>query len=463
MKIDFSNIALILFLLFSLQKANGQELNSISVENKNVSTQSEMVLLINITPSDPNFCGVRIEWGDGEGQDFRYEKSTSEPIKFSKIYDRAGDYTVSVKGKYLSRGLKSAVACKGENLTLPIKVAGKEPVKVASKEPANGFLHSSVSCSDWNYYPAVSKRLKEEGIVTLGMAINSKGKVIAAEIKKTSGFKRLDDAALDNIKNCIYTPSIIDNKTVEFIANLNMVFKLEDSGTSIETLRAKRDQYPETPNDKVDEILEARLREATESRLKQEKEASESQAKREKEDAEYQVWLRTSEGKKFLADKAIQEKKEMAGRELEAKKVEEQARQERINFAKKYPFYAIVTCTGGGRQFNTSSCLAGNVESKVKVGNSTSHHLLPILALGKETRAGLVINLLSVFELKFQNSSEMDNLNVKIFNSLTNEVIYFKSTGLYGVIAVKNCIRKTNVKDSKNLPSPKDSIGACDA
>jgi protein TonB len=361
MKTDFSNIARILFFLFSLQKANGQELNSISVENKNVSTQSR------------------------------------------------------------------------------------------------------VSCKDSNYYPRKSMRLEQEGIVTLAIAIDSKGKFIAAKINRTSGFERLDAAALDNIKDCIFYPRIIDNKAVESINKLDMVFLLEDSRTSIETLRAKRDQYPETPNDKVDEILEAGLREATESRLKQEKEASESQAKKEKEDAEYQVWLRTSEGKKFLADKAMKEKKEMAGRELEAKKVEEQARQERINFAKKYPFYAIVTCTGGGRQFNTSSCLAGKVESKVKVGNSTSHHLLPILALGKETRAGLVINLLSVFELKFQNSSEMDNLNVKIFNSLTNEVIYFKSTGLYGVIAVKNCIRKTNVKDSKNLPLPKDSIGACDA
>ena len=460
MRTDFLNIARILFLLFSLQKANGQELNSISVENKNISTQSETVLLINITPSDPNFCGIRIEWGDGEGQDFRYEKSTSEPIKFSKIYDRAGDYTVSVKGKYLSRGLKSAVACKGENLTLPIKVAGKEPVKVAGKEPANG----SVSCSDWNYYPAMSKRLKEEGIVTLGMAINSKGKVIAAEIKRTSGFKRLDDAALDIIKNCIYTPRIIDNKPVEFIANLNMVFKLEDSSTSIETLHAKRDQYPETPNDKVDEILEPRLREATESRLKQEKEASESQAKREKEDAEYQVWLRTSEGKKFLADKAIQEKKEMAERELEAKKVEEQARQERINFAKQFPYYAVISCSYEGQFLTRDSCSSRMFKANLELRNGTSQRIIgPISVFGRSTSDGLVINLKSDFELKINNSNQSYFLTVKIFNTLSNQVIYLKTVGLLGIVSVKNCIRKTNLKDSKNPPLPKDSIGACDA
>ena len=72
---------------------------------------------------------MTIEWGDGEGQDFRYEKVISEPIKFTKKYVRPGDYTVSVKGKFLSRGLKSAAACKGANLTLPIKVVDLEQIR----------------------------------------------------------------------------------------------------------------------------------------------------------------------------------------------------------------------------------------------------------------------------------------------------------------------------------------------
>jgi hypothetical protein len=129
MKIGYSNISLLLFLIFNLQKASGQELKSLSLENNNNSIQSETVLLINVTPSDPNFCGIRIEWGDGEGQDFRYEKATSEPIKFAKKYVRPGDYIVSVKGKYLSRGLKSAQACRGSNLTLPVKVVDMEQIK----------------------------------------------------------------------------------------------------------------------------------------------------------------------------------------------------------------------------------------------------------------------------------------------------------------------------------------------
>lgn len=129
MKISYLNISFLLFLVFSLQKADAQELKSLALENNNASIQSETVLLINIRPSDPNFCGMRIEWGDGEGQDFRYEKAISEPIKITKKYVRPGDYTISVKGKYLSRGLKSLAACNGANLTLPIKVVDMDQVR----------------------------------------------------------------------------------------------------------------------------------------------------------------------------------------------------------------------------------------------------------------------------------------------------------------------------------------------
>ena len=81
MKIGYLNISFLLFLLFILQKADAQELKSLALENNNASIQSETVLLINIRPSDPNFCGIRIEWGDGEGQDFRYERQLTNQLR----------------------------------------------------------------------------------------------------------------------------------------------------------------------------------------------------------------------------------------------------------------------------------------------------------------------------------------------------------------------------------------------
>ena len=102
--------------------AIGQELQSLSLENSNPNIQSDTVLLINILPSEPNYCGMQIEWGDGSSQEYRLQRSGSEPVRLTKRYSRIGDYTIIVKGKLLIRGLKTAGACKGQDLNLSIKV-----------------------------------------------------------------------------------------------------------------------------------------------------------------------------------------------------------------------------------------------------------------------------------------------------------------------------------------------------
>ena len=121
MKAVFFNISFLLLLLLGFQKANGQEIKSLALEYTSVSVKSDIVILLSVTPYEPNWCGIRIEWGDGEGQDFRVE-SRIELIRLTKRYVRPGDYMISVKGKILQRGLKTAPACKGGNLTSRIKV-----------------------------------------------------------------------------------------------------------------------------------------------------------------------------------------------------------------------------------------------------------------------------------------------------------------------------------------------------
>jgi len=49
-------------------------------------------------------------------------------------------------------------------------------------------------------YPAISQRMREQGTTELIVTINAKGDVTAAEVTKSSGSKRLDDAAVDHVK-----------------------------------------------------------------------------------------------------------------------------------------------------------------------------------------------------------------------------------------------------------------------
>ena len=133
-----SSILISLSTMTYFQVAIGQELKALSLENSNPSIQSDTVLIISISPAEPNFCGLRVEWGDGNGQDYRLERSDNEPIKLNKRYSRSGDFTIIVKGKLLIRGLKTAGSCKGQDLSLPIKVIDIEQQKLKAESERVG-------------------------------------------------------------------------------------------------------------------------------------------------------------------------------------------------------------------------------------------------------------------------------------------------------------------------------------
>ena len=55
-------------------------------------------------------------------------------------------------------------------------------------------------------YPRMSKRLGEQGTVTVRVLINTEGRAEQAEIRTSSGYSRLDEAALETVKRWRYVP-----------------------------------------------------------------------------------------------------------------------------------------------------------------------------------------------------------------------------------------------------------------
>ncbi|MFM8865957.1 MAG: TonB family protein, partial [Limnohabitans sp.] len=55
-------------------------------------------------------------------------------------------------------------------------------------------------------YPRMSKRLGEEGTVTVRALINTEGRAEQIEIRTSSGYPRLDEAALETVKRWRYVP-----------------------------------------------------------------------------------------------------------------------------------------------------------------------------------------------------------------------------------------------------------------
>jgi protein TonB len=76
-------------------------------------------------------------------------------------------------------------------------------------------------------YPAASKRLEEVGTVRIQVLVDSSGKVLDSKIAQSSGFQRLDNAALTALSSCAFHPGTIDGKAEKMWQEVPYSFRLE--------------------------------------------------------------------------------------------------------------------------------------------------------------------------------------------------------------------------------------------
>ncbi|MES2918433.1 MAG: energy transducer TonB [Pseudomonadota bacterium] len=75
-------------------------------------------------------------------------------------------------------------------------------------------------------YPAVSRRLKEEGTVVLEVFIQVDGSVGELRVKRSSGFPRLDEAALAAVRRWTYVPARRGSEALALWHSQSLVFSL---------------------------------------------------------------------------------------------------------------------------------------------------------------------------------------------------------------------------------------------
>lgn len=76
-------------------------------------------------------------------------------------------------------------------------------------------------------YPNMSRRLGETGTVVLEVLVLPNGRVGDARIKKSSGFKRLDDTALRSVRNWRYLPAKRGDQAIEHWYEQDIEFNLD--------------------------------------------------------------------------------------------------------------------------------------------------------------------------------------------------------------------------------------------
>ncbi len=86
------------------------------------------------------------------------------------------------------------------------------PAPVAAPVRTGASRIASAGC-DVPEKPATSDRLGEAGTVTISVSIGPDGSVSQSSVASSSGFKRLDDAALAAISLCRFRPATVDGKS----------------------------------------------------------------------------------------------------------------------------------------------------------------------------------------------------------------------------------------------------------
>ena len=103
--------------------------------------------------------------------------------------------------------------------TAPQVVAAARPAQMPAG-PVTLSTELSVSCPEMARppYPALSRRLGEEGKLTLQVELDESGRVTQTQIIKSSGYSRLDNAAVATVKTWHCRPATRDGQPVRTVA-----------------------------------------------------------------------------------------------------------------------------------------------------------------------------------------------------------------------------------------------------
>jgi protein TonB len=113
----------------------------------------------------------------------------------------------------------------------PLPVQVNAPTAPPAPPVKTGVAAVAGSCvGEDSDYPSQSKRLEEEGTTVVRYLVSAEGKVVEFQIEKSSGFRRLDQAAEQLIKNasrCKFIPATVDGKPVQEWGRKTIVWRLQ--------------------------------------------------------------------------------------------------------------------------------------------------------------------------------------------------------------------------------------------
>ncbi len=124
------------------------------------------------------------------------------------------------------------------NIQIPIQqaptitaVAPTPPAVALAPTPAPQAVRTApvvlASSCDKPEYPPAARRANETGTVLLSFLIDASGRVIQSKVERSSGSRRLDDAAREGLGLCKFRPATVDGAPTQAWARIEYVWRLE--------------------------------------------------------------------------------------------------------------------------------------------------------------------------------------------------------------------------------------------
>ena len=110
---------------------------------------------------------------------------------------------------------------------LPVQMNAPPAPPALPAPPVRTAAVINASACEKPEYPSASKRLEEEGTVQLKFLVGVDGKVIESAIEKSSGFRRLDEAARAGLSKCQFKPGTLDGKPQQSWASMLFTWRIE--------------------------------------------------------------------------------------------------------------------------------------------------------------------------------------------------------------------------------------------
>ncbi|MCC7013717.1 MAG: TonB family protein [Planctomycetes bacterium] len=108
--------------------------------------------------------------------------------------------------------------------------AASVPVQAAPPTPAREplFVQATPQATPAPVYPAQALRRRLEGVVTMELAVDARGRVRSAQVVESSGHELLDSAAVNAALQWQFHPAALDGSPVDSLLRQRIVFQLVD-------------------------------------------------------------------------------------------------------------------------------------------------------------------------------------------------------------------------------------------